>query len=211
MPRRGKTPLDPDCDGFIYSNPMETSFKQRCLEDWKAHHRKLLKMLRNEGLAALGDASESDYFRVEERLRKIIRGPDRNVLKPKAASKMIVSELKDELEAQGLPIDGTRNVLYQRVQKARRINRSRGRPLWVPPVEEEEEEVSHSLKLFSPFLLFSIVLSWARKNKKKDYYSLIHTSPMLIQIFSVVYLIFLAVFSSSWFHLIKSACNLSAG
>lgn len=182
MPRRGKTPLDPDCDGFIYSNPMETSLKQRCLEDWKAHHRKLLKMLRNEGLAALGDASESDYLRVEERLRKIIRGPDRNVLKPKAASKMIVSELKDELEAQGLPIDGTRNVLYQRVQKARRINRSRGRPLWVPPVEEEEEEVSHSLKLFSLFLLFSIVLSWARKNKKKDY-SLIHTSPMLIQIF----------------------------
>jgi hypothetical protein len=93
-----------------------------------------------------------------------------------------VSELKDELEAQGLPIDGTRNVLYQRVQKARRINRSRGRPLWIPPVEEEEEEVSHSLKLFSLFLLFSIVLSWARKNKKKDY-SLIHTSPMLIQIF----------------------------
>ncbi|KAJ6854783.1 hypothetical protein NC651_039672 [Populus alba x Populus x berolinensis] len=111
VPRRGKTPLDPDCDGFIYSNPMETSFKQR----------------------------------VEERLRKIIRGPDRNVLKPKAASKMIVSELKDELEAQGLPIDGTRNVLYQRVQKARRINRSRGRPLWVPPVEEEEEEVDEEV------------------------------------------------------------------
>eukprot|EP00258_Populus_trichocarpa_P031594 XP_024447613.1 uncharacterized protein LOC7487213 [Populus trichocarpa] len=145
VPRRGKTPLDPDCDGFIYSNPMETSLKQRCLEDWKAHHRKLLKMLRNEGLAALGDASESDYLRVEERLRKIIRGPDRNVLKPKAASKMIVSELKDELEAQGLPIDGTRNVLYQRVQKARRINRSRGRPLWVPPVEEEEEEVDEEV------------------------------------------------------------------
>ncbi|KAG6738389.1 hypothetical protein POTOM_058005 [Populus tomentosa] len=144
VPRRGKTPLDPDCDGFIYSNPMETSFKQRCLEDWKAHHRKLLKMLRNEGLAALGDASESDYFRVEERLRKIIRGPDRNVLKPKAASKMIVSELKDELEAQGLPIDGTRNVLYQRVQKARRINRSRGRPLWV---DEEVDELISRIQL----------------------------------------------------------------
>ncbi|KAJ6697318.1 hypothetical protein OIU85_003667 [Salix viminalis] len=145
VPRRGKTPLDPDCDGFIYSNPMETSLKQRCLEDWRTHHRKLLKMLRNEGLAALGDASESDYLRVEERLRKIIRGPDRNVLKPKAASKMLVSELKDELEAQGLPTDGTRNVLYQRVQKARRINRSRGRPLWVPPVEEEEEEVDEEV------------------------------------------------------------------
>lgn len=126
---------------------METSFKQRCLENWKIHHRKLLKTLRNEGLAALGDASESDYIRVEERLKKIIKGPDQNALKPKAASKMIVSELKEELEAQDLPTDGTRQVLYQRVQKARRINRSRGRPLWVPPVEEEEEEVIVSQEL----------------------------------------------------------------
>lgn len=124
---------------------METSFKQHCLEDGKIHHRKLLRALWNEGPAALGDASVSDYLRVEERLKKIIKGPEQNVLKPKAASKMIVSELKEELEAQGLPIDGTRNVLYQRVQKARRINRSRGRPLWVPPVEEEEEEVDSSV------------------------------------------------------------------
>jgi len=101
--------------------------------------------LRNEGPSALGDVSESDYIRVEERLEKIIKGPDQNALKPKAASKMIVSELKEELEAQGLPTDGTRNVLYQRVQKARRINRSRGRPLWVPPVEEEDEEVDEEL------------------------------------------------------------------
>ncbi|XP_008218372.1 PREDICTED: uncharacterized protein LOC103318731 [Prunus mume] len=145
VPRRGKTPLDPDVEGFIYSNPMETSFKQRCLDDWKVHHRKLLRTLQNEGVTALGDASESDYIRVEMRLRKIIKGPDQNVLKPKAASKMVVSELKEELEAQGLPTDGTRNVLYQRVQKARRINRSRGRPLWVPPVEEEEEEVDEEI------------------------------------------------------------------
>ncbi|CAL1382644.1 unnamed protein product [Linum trigynum] len=145
VPRRGKTPLDPDADGFVYSGPIETSFKQRCLEDWKLYHRKLLKMLRNEGPAVLGDASESDYLRVEERLRKIIKGPNQNIPKPKAASKMIVSELREELEAQGLPTDGTRNVLYQRVQKARRINRSRGRPLWVPPVEEEEEEVDAEL------------------------------------------------------------------
>lgn len=141
VPRRGKTPLDPDALGFAYSNPMETSFKQRCLEEWKIHHRKLLKTLRNEGRAALGDVSETDFIRVEEKLKKIVKGPDQNALKPKAASKMLVSELKEELEAQGLPIDGTRQVLYQRVQKARRINRSRGRPLWIPPVEEEEEEV----------------------------------------------------------------------
>ncbi|KAK1260397.1 hypothetical protein QJS04_geneDACA002266 [Acorus gramineus] len=145
VPRRGKAPLDPDALGFAYSNPMETSFKQRCLEDWRMHHRKLLKVLRNVGPIALGDASESDYFRVEERLKNTIKGPDLNALKPKAASKMIVSELKEELEAQGLPIDGARQVLYQRVQKARRINRSRGRPLWVPPVEEEEEEVDEEL------------------------------------------------------------------
>ncbi|XP_077227574.1 plastid transcriptionally active 3 isoform X2 [Tasmannia lanceolata] len=145
VPRRGKTPLDPDAIGFAYSNPMETSFKQRCLENWKIHHRKLLKLLQNEGPAALGDVSESDYLRVEERLKKILKGPDQNLLKPKAASKMVVSELKEELEAQGLPTDGTRQVLYQRVQKARRINRSRGRPLWVPPIEEEEEEVDEEL------------------------------------------------------------------
>lgn len=145
VPRRGKTPLDPDALGFAYSNPMETSFKQRCLEEWKIHHRKLLKTLRNEGRAALGDVSETDFLRVEEKLKKIVKGPDQNALKPKAASKMIVSELKEELDAQGLPIDGTRQVLYQRVQKARRINRSRGRPLWVPPVEEEEEEVDEEL------------------------------------------------------------------
>ncbi|KAL2941278.1 hypothetical protein RDABS01_029628 [Bienertia sinuspersici] len=146
VPRRGKAPLDPDAEGFIYSNPVETSFKQRCLEEWKIRHRKLLNHLRNEGPIALGpDASDADYIRVEERLKKIIKGPEKNVLKPKAASKMVVSELKEELEAQGLPIDGTRNVLYQRVQKARRINISRGRPLWVPPVEEEEEEVDEEV------------------------------------------------------------------
>lgn len=145
VPRRGKTPLDPDAIGFAYNTPMETSFKHRCLEELRIHHRKLLRTLRNEGPSILGDVSESDYIRVEERLKKIIKGPDQNVLKPKAASKMIVSELKEELDAQGLPTDGTRNVLYQRVQKARRINRSRGRPLWVPPVEEEEEEIDEEL------------------------------------------------------------------
>ncbi|KMZ72781.1 putative Pentatricopeptide repeat-containing protein [Zostera marina] len=146
VPRRGKTPLDPDVVGFAYSNPIETSFKRHCLDDWKSYHHKVLKTLRNNGYVALIDVSEYNIRRVEERLKKIIKGPDQNALKPKAASKMIVIELKEELEAQGLPIDGTRQVLYQRVQKARRINRSRGRPLWVPPVEEEEEEVDEELE-----------------------------------------------------------------
>ncbi|CAI8603239.1 unnamed protein product [Vicia faba] len=146
VPRSGKTPLDPDADGFIYSNPMETSFKQRCHEERKVYHKKLLKKLRYEGIVALGDGvSEFDYVRVLAWLKKIIKGPEKNALKPKAASKMLVLELKEELEAQGLPTDGTRNVLYQRVQKARRINQSRGRPLWVPPIEEEEEEVDEEL------------------------------------------------------------------
>jgi len=139
VPRRGKTPLDPDEFGFAYSNPIETSFKQRCFEELKLYHRKLLITLRNEGPGILGDVSEDDVRRVVERLKKLVVGPKKNVAKPKAASKMVVSELKTELEAQGLPTDGTRQVLYQRVQKARRINRSRGIPLWVPPVEDEEE------------------------------------------------------------------------
>lgn len=71
----------------------------------------------------------------------VLKRPNKNALKPKAASKMLVPELMEELEAQGLPTDGTRSVLYQRVQKARRINRSRNKPLWVPPVQEQEEEV----------------------------------------------------------------------
>lgn len=76
-------------------------------------------------------------------LKKLIKGPGRKVVRqPKAASKMLVAELREELEGQGLPTDGNRTVLYQRVQKARRINRSRGRPLWVPPFEEKEVEVS---------------------------------------------------------------------
>lgn len=133
---------------------METSLKQRCLDDWKIYHRKLLITLRNEGPSILGNISEADYIRVEERLKKIIKGPDQNALKPKAASKMLVLELKEELDAQGLPTDGTRNVLYQRVQKARRINRSRGRPLWVPPIEEEEDEVvNESSRVHSIFQL----------------------------------------------------------
>lgn len=159
VPRRGKTPLDPDAQGFIYSNPMETSFKQRCLEDLRDYNKKLLKTLQIEGIAVLGDGvSEYDYIRVKERLKKLIKGPEQNSLKPKAASKMLVSELKEELEAQDLPTDGTRNILYQRVQKARRINRSRGRPLWIPPVEEEEEEVD-SFVLFK-YLFFSLHLTY---------------------------------------------------
>ncbi|KAL6839350.1 hypothetical protein ACP4OV_030847 [Aristida adscensionis] len=139
VPRRGKTPLDPDEFGFAYSNPIETSFKQRCFEELKLYHRKLLITLRNEGPGILGDVSEDDVRRVVERLKKLVVGQKKNVIKPKAASKMVVSELKTELEAQGLPTDGTRQVLYQRVQKARRINRSRGIPLWVPPVDDVEE------------------------------------------------------------------------
>lgn len=139
---------------------METSFKQRCLEESKIFYRKLLNTLKNEGPAAVGEVSDADYLRVIDRLRKIIKGPVQNVLKPKAASKMIVSELKEELDAQGLPIDGTRQILYQRVQKARRINRSRGRPLWVPPVEEEEEEVCGTVFMICTFINYCNSFGW---------------------------------------------------
>ncbi|KAJ1693952.1 hypothetical protein LUZ63_010650 [Rhynchospora breviuscula] len=147
VPRRGKEPLNPDALGFEYSCPMETSFKQRCLEESRTYYLKILKTLRNEGPSILGDVSNTDIIRVVERLRKLITVPIRKAVRqPKAASKMLVSELREELEGQGLPTDGNRTVLYQRVQKARRINRSRGRPLWVPPIEEKEEEVDEYLE-----------------------------------------------------------------
>lgn len=71
--------------------------------------------------------------------KNIVSDADLNARKPKAASKMLVTELKEELKAQDLPTDGNRQVLYQRVQKQRRIKRSRGQRLWVPPIQEEEE------------------------------------------------------------------------
>ena len=104
------------------------------------HHHKILKTLLNEGPSILGKISEYDYIRIKERLRKVIKCPEHSALKPKVASKMIESELNEELGAQGLPTHGTRNLLYQRVHKERRINCSIGRPLLVPPVEEEKEE-----------------------------------------------------------------------
>ncbi|KAI3746074.1 hypothetical protein L6452_08495 [Arctium lappa] len=146
VPREGKTSLDPDVAGFVYKNPLETSFRQRCVENWKRYHRKILRALRNRGPSLLGDVSESEYVRVVEWLYHVLKRPNKNALKPKAASKMVVSELMEELEAQGLPTDGNRSVLYQRVQKARRINRSRNKPLWVPPVEEQEEEIDEEVE-----------------------------------------------------------------
>ncbi|KAI3797587.1 hypothetical protein L1987_32846 [Smallanthus sonchifolius] len=146
VPREGKDSLDPDVAGFVYKNPLETSFRQQCLENWRRYHRKVLRALRRRGPSLLGDASESDYVRVVEWLFHVLKRPNKNALKPKAASKMLVPELMEELEAQGLPTDGNRSVLYQRVQKARRINRSRNKPLWVPPVQEQEEEIDEEVQ-----------------------------------------------------------------
>ncbi|KAL8201977.1 hypothetical protein R6Q57_011124 [Mikania cordata] len=146
VPREGKTSLDPDVAGFVYKNPLEISFRQQCLENWRRYHRKVLRALRRRGPTLLGDASESDYLRVVEWLFHVLKRPNKNALKPKAASKMLVPELMEELEAQGLPTDGNRSVLYQRVQKARRINRSRNKPLWVPPVQEQEEEIDEEVQ-----------------------------------------------------------------
>lgn len=146
VPREGKTSLDPDVAGFVYKNPLETSFRQQCLETWRRYQRKVLRALRRRGPSLLGDASESDYVRVLEWLFHVLKRPNKNALKPKAASKMLVPELVEELEAQGLPTDGNRSVLYQRVQKARRINRSRNKPLWIPPVQEQEEEIDEEIQ-----------------------------------------------------------------
>ncbi|KAH9317723.1 hypothetical protein KI387_019492, partial [Taxus chinensis] len=144
---RGR-PLDPDCEGFFYSHPIETSYKQRCLENLKVYNIRLLRKLSSEGIDILGaDVTQIDLARVKYQLRKNIIG-DKEIIvrKPKAASKMLVSELKEELEGQGEPTDGNRQDLYQRVQKKRRINRSRGRPLWVPPIQIVENEVDDELE-----------------------------------------------------------------
>lgn len=131
-----------DDDGFAYAAPMEVSYKGWLTQSRRTYNLRLLRKLRQEGVRALGPgATEADVQRVAERLLKDTKGEvGYQAKKPKAASKMLVSELKEELAAQGLPAEGTRPVLYQRVQKARRINKARGRPLWVPPSEEEVEE-----------------------------------------------------------------------
>eukprot|EP00249_Psilotum_nudum_P023175 c28772_g1_i1 orf=120-3080(+) len=136
-------PYNPDSDGFAFGAPMELSFKIHCFQLRMLYASRLLEKLKREGVTALGDgASESDLAMVMKRLANtIIVEPSERFRKPKAASKMLVSELKEELAAQGLSVDGTRPVLYQRVQRARKINRARGVPLWVPPALTQEEEL----------------------------------------------------------------------
>ncbi|CAM6126491.1 unnamed protein product [Calypogeia fissa] len=118
------------------------SFKQQCAQLHRRYILRLMRKLRDEGVLALGPgATDEDVVRVMAKLRKETIGEMVfQPKKPKAASNMLVNELREELAGQGLPTDGTRPVLYQRVQKARRINRARGRPLWVPEPEEEMEE-----------------------------------------------------------------------
>lgn len=60
---------------------------------------------------------------------------------PKAASKMVVAELRQELAGQGLPTEGNRAVLYARVQRARRLNKALGKPLWMMQDKAPEAEV----------------------------------------------------------------------
>lgn len=144
------TPVNPDSEGFRYGAPMEISFKKECAEARATYACDLIKKLKRDGIHALGpQATEEDLKMIMEKLRKdMLAESIQQVRKPKAASKMLVSELKEELEAQGLPSDGTRPVLYQRVQKSRRINRARNRPLWLPPEVEVSEPVDARLEKF---------------------------------------------------------------
>jgi hypothetical protein len=153
----GSRALNPDDDGFAYAVPVEVSYKGFLTQMRRRYNLRLIRKLRMEGASALGHgATDADVKRVVDRLvRETIGDSNFQVKKPKAASKMLVIELKEELEAQGLPTEGTRPVLYQRVQKARRINRARGRPLWVPPSEEEIEEVCF---VFTNYVIFLIYL-----------------------------------------------------
>ncbi|XP_057835918.2 uncharacterized protein LOC131046250 isoform X2 [Cryptomeria japonica] len=144
---RGR-PLDPDCEGFFYSHPVEISYKQRCIENSKTYNKRLLTKLLSEGEGSLGaDVTKKDIHRLAEKIKMDVVGNSPLIVqRPKAASKMLVSELKEELEGQGEPTDGNRQELYQRVQKKRRINRAKGIPLWVPPAKNEENEVDDELQ-----------------------------------------------------------------
>ncbi|MCO5587527.1 hypothetical protein L7F22_041477 [Adiantum nelumboides] len=143
-------PVNPDSEGFRYAAPVEISFKKHCAEARAIYACELIKKLQRDGVSALGPgATEEDVSMIMTKLRKdMLAESIAQVRKPKAASKMLVSELKEELEAQGLPSDGTRPVLYQRVQKSRRINRARNRPLWLPPEVEVTEQVDDRVEMF---------------------------------------------------------------
>ncbi|MCO5580736.1 hypothetical protein L7F22_034606 [Adiantum nelumboides] len=143
-------PVNPDSEGFRYAAPVEISFKKHCAEARATYACELIKKLQRDGVSALGPgATEEDVSMIMTKLRKdMLAESIAQVRKPKAASKMLVSELKEELEAQGLPSDGTRPVLYQRVQKSRRINRARNRPLWLPPEVEVTEQVDDRVEMF---------------------------------------------------------------
>ncbi|KAJ7548833.1 hypothetical protein O6H91_07G029100 [Diphasiastrum complanatum] len=161
---------DPDFEGFKFGPPTEMSFKEHRETMCRMYNVKRIEKLRREGLQALGgDATEDDVERVMEVLKQLayVESLDRQ-RKPKAASKMLVSELKEELEAQGLPADGTRPVLYQRVQKARRINRARGRPLWVPPVEENLKVDERAVSLASRLTLKNDSAEYWQKRLLED-------------------------------------------
>eukprot|EP00252_Welwitschia_mirabilis_P020013 TRINITY_DN479_c0_g1_i1.p1 TRINITY_DN479_c0_g1~~TRINITY_DN479_c0_g1_i1.p1 ORF type:complete len:885 (+),score=198.68 TRINITY_DN479_c0_g1_i1:192-2846(+) len=134
---------DPDSEGFFYTCPAETSFKERCRLNLQQHYTRLLKRLKGMGVNALGgNATKADVANAMVALRnKAAVVIDIDERKPKAAYKMTVSELRAELAGQDLPTDGTKQVLYQRVMKARKANKAEGRPLWVPPVSLGEPEL----------------------------------------------------------------------
>ncbi|XP_024542447.1 uncharacterized protein LOC9632763 isoform X1 [Selaginella moellendorffii] len=146
--RKDPNRILPDYDGYRFSPPVEKSYKQYCSIKRQEYKRKLIHLLQFEGVYALGEnAREEEYTAILERLKKEnVRKRLSDVRKPKAASKLSVAEMKEELEAQGLPTDGNRRLLYQRVQKARRINLAKGAPLWMPPEEETIEEVDEEFE-----------------------------------------------------------------
>jgi hypothetical protein len=76
---------------------------------------------------------------------------------PKAASKLLVAELKEELAGYRVSTSGTRIQLYERVQKARREARARGSEMWVPVGYEGEEPEDKQVKCLFALSGFSFV------------------------------------------------------
>ncbi|CAI5462670.1 unnamed protein product [Closterium sp. Yama58-4] len=66
-----------------------------------------------------------------------------------------------ELAGQGLPTDGNRAVLYARVQRARRLNKALGKPLWTPQTREPVMQASARVEyLLEHLTLDGTAASW---------------------------------------------------
>ncbi|CAI5462317.1 unnamed protein product [Closterium sp. Yama58-4] len=154
--------------GFWLPPPI-VSFEESLVRRFRAYRKQLYYTLMWRGVAAwpaeLG-VSKEEAVEVAEWLEMElqIQGPTGAARAPKAASKMVVGELRQELAGQGLPTDGNRAVLYARVQRARRLNKALGKPLWTPQTREPVMQASARVEyLLEHLTLDGTAASWPQE------------------------------------------------